>query len=447
MATQMDNSSIERWGWASIGVNILLSLLNLIISIASGSLAVAAEMVHNLIDLAASVAVLVGLKISQRRSKAFPYGLYKVENIVAVGVSALIFFTGYEIVREALFALPRATTVNLWMLAGVILSAAIPLAFGYFELRAGKKVNSPSLIADAQEYHAHVFSSGVVFTALLGQFFGLRLDRWAALFVAAFIVKTGWELLRDGMRVLLDASLDASTLSQVREIIQNEPSVVQVKTLIGRNSGRYRFLEAEVGLRVNDLQKAHSISQHLQQTIKDSVPHVERVLIHYEPIIPTHLRYAFPLAAPDGRLSEHFGKAPYMALITLRLIDGAIEKREVIINPHCQDEKAKGIKVAEWLVSLKVDRIFIKESLQGKGPEYVFANAGVKIESIDCDTLNMALDKELTKRNRQFTEEICSMSSAPSPPADWVNRWELTPSRSRPATGTASIASWGVPCP
>jgi cation diffusion facilitator family transporter len=394
----MENSSLERWGWASIGINILLSLLNLIISIASGSLAVAAEMVHNLVDLVASVAVLVGLKISRRRSKAFPYGLYKVENMVAVGVSALIFFTAYEIVHEALFAHPRATTVSLWMLVGVILSAAIPLAFSYFELRAGREVNSPSLIADAQEYRAHVFSSGVVFTALLGQFFGLRLDRWAALFVAVFIVKTGWELLRDGMRVLLDASLDASTLSQVREIIQNDPAVVQVKTLMGRNSGRYRFLETEVSLRVNDLEKAHEISQHLEQIIKDTVPHVERVMIHYEPLAPTHLRYAFPLATPDGRLSEHFGRAPYMALITLRLADGAIEKREVIINPHCQEEKAKGIKVAEWLVSHKVDRIFVKESLQGKGPEYVFANAGVEMAKSESDSLDIALDKEVAGR-------------------------------------------------
>ena len=401
----MENSSIERWGWASIGINILLGLLNLIISIASGSLAVAAEMIHNLVDLAASVAVLAGLKISRRRSKAFPYGLYKVENIVAVGVSALIFVTAYEIVHEAVFAVPRATTINIWMLVGVMISAVIPLTFSYFELRAGKKANSPSLIADAQEYRAHVFSSGVVFTALLGQFFGLRLDRWAALFVAVFIVKTGWELLRDGMRVLLDASLDARTLSQVREIIQSDPAVIQVHTLMGRNSGRYRFLEAEVGLRVNGLQKAHSISQRLQQTIKDSIPHVERVLIHYEPVIPTHLRYAFPLATPDGRLSEHFGKAPYMALITLRLADGAIEKREVITNPYIQEEKAKGIKVAEWLVSQKVDRIFIKEGLQGKGPEYVFANAGVEMANREYDTLDTALDMELLAYSRPLTEK------------------------------------------
>ena len=157
--------------------------------------------------------------------------------------------------------------------------------------------------------------------------------------------------------------------------------------------------------RLNDLQKAHSISQRLEQTIKDTVPCVERVMIHYEPIIPTHLRCAFPLATPDGRLSVHFGKAPYMALITLRLADGAIEKREVIINPHCQEEKAKGIKLAEWLVSQKVDRVFIKESLQGKGPEYVFANAGVEMASSESDTLDLELDKELAERRQQITEE------------------------------------------
>ena len=401
----MNDTSIERWGWASIGINILLGLLNLSISIASGSLAVAAETIHNLVDLTASVTVLVGLKISRRRSQAFPYGLYKVENIVSIGMAGLIFFTGYEIVHEAIFAAPRTTMVSLWMLAGVMLSAIIPLVFSYFELKASSRANSPSLAAEAQEYRTHVFSSGAVFAALLGQFFGLNFDRWAALFVAFFILKTGWELLRDGMRVLLDASIDSSTLSQVREIIQNDPAVVQVKTLMGRNSGRYRFLEAEVGLRVNDLEKAHAISQRIEQTIKVTVPYVERVLIHYEPIIPTHLRYAFPLASPDGKLSQHFGEAPYMALITVQLADGIIEKREVMTNPYRQEVKAKGIKVAEWLVSQKVDRVFIKESLQGKGPGYVFAGAGVEMKSSKADTLEGVLEKELARGSQQLSEE------------------------------------------
>ena len=174
---------VERVGWYSIGINCFLTLLNLIIALASGSLAVAAEMIHNLVDLMAAVAVLVGLKISKRESRDFPYGLYKVENVVAVGIAFLIFLTGYEIARQAIFGLERQTTVNVWILAGVALSMIIPWAFSRYEMRVGRAANSPSLIADAQEYRVHIFSSGVVLVALAGQWAGLPLDRVAALVV------------------------------------------------------------------------------------------------------------------------------------------------------------------------------------------------------------------------------------------------------------------------
>jgi cation diffusion facilitator family transporter len=384
---------IEGWGWGSIGLNVILSLLNLGIALASGSLAVAAEMVHNLVDLIASVAVLVGLKISKRKSKSFPYGLYKVENLVAVGVALLIFFTGFEIVRQALFAPTRETSVNLWMLAGVLLSILLPMIFSSFEMSAGKAANSPSLIADAQEYRVHVLTSGLVLISLAGSYFGLRLDRIAALCVAVFILKAGWELLRDGMRVLLDASLDAETLAQVRQIIEKDPATVQVKALRGRNSGRYRFLEAEVTLRVDDLKKAHTVSQRIERTIRAEVPHLERVLIHYEPEARPYAIYAFPLADVGGKLSEHFGEAPYFALVTLRLSDGEIEQQAVLTNPHTDLPKAKGIRVAEWLVSQKVDHVVLKENIHGKGPEYVFADAGVEVSFTAADTVSLALDE------------------------------------------------------
>ena len=323
---QRSAPSAAQVAWASIAINIFLSLLNLAIAAASGSLAVAAEMVHNLVDLVASVAVLAGVKISERESRAFPYGLYKVENVVAVGVAILIFFTGYEIAKEALFAEPEATTVNGWMLAGVALSAVIPLAFSVYEMRVGRELNSPSLMADAQEYRAHVFSSGVVFLALVGQMIGYPVDRYAALVIVVLIAKTGWELLADGMRVLLDASLDAETLDQVRAIIEAEPTVTEIRWVVGRNAGRYRFLEADVALRVDDLEKAHAVSQRLEKAIREQVPHVERVLIHYEPQVRTHLRYAVPLADAGGTVSEHFGESPYFALVTVRLADAALDR-------------------------------------------------------------------------------------------------------------------------
>jgi len=392
----------SRVAWASIGVNVVLGLLNLAIAAASGSLAVAAEMVHNLVDLVASVGVLAGVKIAERESRAFPYGLYKVENVVAVGVALLIFFTGYEIAQEALRGGEGTATVHGWMLAGVALSALIPLAFSRYEMRVAREINSPSLRADAQEYRAHVFSSGVVFLALLGHMVGFPLDRYAALIIVVLIAKTGWELLVDGMRVLLDASLDAETLEQVRAIIQADPAVTEIRALAGRNAGRYRFLEADVALRVDDLDKAHAASRRIEEAIRAQVPHVERVRIHYEPRIRTHLRYAVPLADTGGTISPHFGEAPYFALVTVRTSQGQhqasgtpdVERQEVLPNPHANLEKAKGIRVGEWLVGLKADVVLLREDVQGKGPAYVFADAGVETRLTEASNLAEVLAEQ-----------------------------------------------------
>jgi cation diffusion facilitator family transporter len=400
----------SRVAWASIGVNVALSLLNLTIAVASGSLAVTAEMVHNLVDLAGSAAVLAGVKISERKTRTFPYGLYKVENVVAVVVAILIFFTGYEIARDAILAQGVLATVNGLILGGVALSAILPFVFSIYEMRVGKELNSPSLIAAAQEYRTHVLTSGMVFLALVGQLAGVRLDRYAALVIVVFIVKTGWELLSGGMRVLLDASLDAATLNQVRAIIEADPAVSEIRSLVGRNAGRYRFLEAEVALRVGDLKKAHAVSERIEKAIRSQVPHVERVLLHYEPRARTHLRYAVPLADTAGTISEHFGEAPYFGLVTVRVAEShgpgsgsspasfrtpQVERQEILANQYAGVEKAKGIHVGEWLVGLKVDVVLLREDVQGKGPAYVFADAGVETGLTKATTLAQALAEQI----------------------------------------------------
>jgi predicted Fe-Mo cluster-binding NifX family protein len=125
--------------------------------------------------------------------------------------------------------------------------------------------------------------------------------------------------------------------------------------------------------------------------IRQAVPHVERVLIHAEPMERTHLRYAVPLADPAGAISEHFGEAPYFALVKVRLTDGTVEEQQVVANPHKDVEKAKGIKVAEWLTTRKTDVVLLRESLRGKGPVYVFGDAGVEMVEIEAETLAAAI--------------------------------------------------------
>jgi len=390
---EAEPANVERWGWYSIGINVLLGAINLVVALASGSLAVRAELVHNLVDLLTAVAVLIGLRLSTRKTKAFPYGLYKVENVITVGLAMMIFVTAYEIARDALFTPPRQSVVDPWMLGGLIVATLIPLLFSHFELRAGERANSPALMADAKEYRAHVFTTGVVIAALVAQRLNLPLDRFAALVIVVAIVKTGWELLADGMRVLLDASLDPDTLLEIRQIILAEPTVAKLAWVTGRNAGRFRFVEAELTLRVRDLDKAEVVTRRIEQRIDQAVPYLERVLIHAEPMGRTHLRYAAPVADSGDLLSKHFGEAPAFALVTVRLEDGVTTERSIVSNPFLDEDRAKGIRVAEWLVELKADVVFLKENLSGKGPVYVFADAAVAMRQTSATTLDEALEE------------------------------------------------------
>ena len=168
---------------------------------------------------------------------------------------------------------------------------------------------------------------------------------------------------------------------------------MEVQSLTGRNSGRYRFIEAQVGVRVRDVERAHALSQRLEAQIKEEIGRVDRVLIHCEPRRREFTRYALPLADLRGLVSEHFGEAAYFALVDLGDDRQEELRREVVANPHAAVAKAKGIRVAEWLIAQKVDVVLAQESLQGKGPEYAFHSAGVEMNEIRAETVEEALCK------------------------------------------------------
>jgi cation diffusion facilitator family transporter len=381
----------------SLLVNLGLAGIKGGLAFFSGSLALAADAIHSATDVFASVAVLVGLFLSRRKSKTFPYGLYKVENVVSIAISFLIFLAGYEVAREAFQSTGTHPKLSPWLLAGVAVTTIVPLLFGRYEMAVGQRTGSPSLVADGRHFQTDVASSLAVLAAVAAGLLGLQLDRIAAGLIVLFIGYSGWGLLVEGMRVLLDASLDVGTLQQVRSIMQGDPAVAAVVSVTGRNSGRYRFLEAEVLLRVSDLEKAHRVSQRLEEAVRTEVPRIDRVLIHYEPMARSHLRYAIPLADTAGTLSEHLGDAPYFALATVRTTDGVLERQEIQVNPHTGLPKAKGIRVAEWLVGQKCDVVLLKEDLKGKGPAYVFAGAGVELREIQGETLAEVLHEEVAR--------------------------------------------------
>jgi cation diffusion facilitator family transporter len=378
---------ILRVAALSLVLNILLVLVKLWLSALSGSLALRADAIHSMVDIFASVALILGLRIATRKDARFPYGLYKVENVISVVISFLIFLTAYELLLEALRSGATAAAYSGWMLLAVGLLIPVPYLFGRDQVAVGGRLNSPSLIADGSQHKTDVLSSTVVFFAVLGQYFGIPLDRFAAVIIAAFIAAAGWGILKDGMKVLLDASIDHATLDEIRAIILADPAVTAIRQVTGRNSGRYIFIEAVVVVRLTDLERAHITSDRIERAIRSRVGNVERVIIHYEPKQKTRVRYAVGLRTIEGEISRHFGESPYFAILQFNLAEGGLEKQEILPNRYARMEKGKGIRVAEMLLAHKPDCVLVGESLEGKGPGYALHEAGVEVRMAEEATL------------------------------------------------------------
>jgi len=88
------------------------------------------------------------------------------------------------------------------------------------------------------------------------------------------------------------------------------------------------------------------------------------------------VRYFVPLADSDGKVSQNFAEAPFFAFVAARRSNGVIEEQRLVSNPHSKEEKAKGIRVAEWLVAQKIDEVLSREDVSRKGPAYVLREAG-----------------------------------------------------------------------
>lgn len=372
----------ERLALTSLGINVLVTGLKYFLGVFSGSLALLADAVHSSADVVSSASIWAGIRISRRKTKRFPYGLYKVENLVALITSGLILLAGYEIGRTVLWAGERIQATRLPLAMGGVLAIILILwGFSRYELRKAKRLSSPSLEADAQHLGTDLFSSCIILVGLAGTYLKVNfpLDQAAALIIVVLVVWVGLKIAVDAIRVLLDASLDFNTLNTIRDIILETPQVSKINNLTGRNSGKFKFIEADLALKVKELEKAHFVANQIENRIKSRVSNVDHILIHYEPMQKDTRVVALPVTEDRLHLSEHFGEAPYFLLLTLTSDNSRLVDESWLANPFLKVEKGKGIQVSEWLVGLGVDEVVIAKSFAHKGPHYVFADNQVEM--------------------------------------------------------------------
>ncbi len=267
----------------SVGVNLLLSVIKIVGGIISGSAALTADGVHSLSDLAASLSVYAGIVISNKKSELFPHGLYKVENLVALVSAFAIFFAGYEIAKDVLFG--EAQEMKNLAVAVIVIGLTVLITYLYsrWEKQKAIELNSPSLLADSEHIKTDFYTALVVLVGVLGQYFGYPIvEKLAVVVVVYFIFHSGFEILKEAIKVLLDASLDHESIEKVKEIVTQNPQVNNIIKVTGRNAGSYKFVQLDLDIKTDSLKEAHQIAHQIEDSIKASMPFVEKVVIHFQ---------------------------------------------------------------------------------------------------------------------------------------------------------------------
>ena len=358
------------YGYAKVAiysclVNLALMAVKYYLGEASGSLALKADAVHSLADVVSSLTIFLGIVIADRKTKTFPEGLYKVENLVALLSSFFIFYAAYDIGFEALRGDTSGQITGIpQVTAGIILIMAVAAIFSRYELKVGLAVGSPSLVADARHVTTDLLASAVILVGIISTYLGYPIDRYVALLVAVLVARIGVEILVEAVKVLLDATLDYPTLNGIRKILESREEVKEVLSIGGRSSGRFKFVEISLTTDLKLLRDAHELTSQIEEEILDQYPNIDKILIHYEPEHKDLRLIAVPLDvsgdnSPDEKsgLSEHFGEAPYFAIIAEDSSNNTVLIKDYLKNPFKDLERKKGVKAAELLAEYGVDQV------------------------------------------------------------------------------------------
>ena len=389
---------LERAATISAIATAVIALVKFVAGVTFSSLALVADAIHSTVDIIGSIAVFLGIKFSSIKSKQFPYGLYKIENLISLFLALLIFYTGYEILIDSfqnLFAEKEAISFIASLAA--LFSLAVSFILAKYKEKVAIEENSPSMLAEAKHTWMDVITTAGVFVAVAASAVGFRiLDALAGIILSIFIFKGGLEILVDSAKVLLDASLDYKTMKKIEEIVAKE-GVFSIKEIIARNFGRYIFVDLLLKTKLTDFREIDRRSKELQNKIKEKISRIDKITVEIEYEKKKVITAAVPLEErkKDAKLMEGFGSAKYFALIktTNKPKQNKILEIKFVKNPYATAQVRKGILTAEFLAKQNIDVLFVRKELKKAGAYYALKDFFVDIRITDAETLKELLEK------------------------------------------------------
>mgnify|MGYP000759268255 CR=1 FL=1 len=288
--------AIYRVTWIGFAVNLVLSAGKLAAGIWGHSAAMVADAIHSVSDFATDLVVLLFVRVSAKpRDDDHDYGHGKYETLATLiigaalaGVGIKLLWSGGTAIRDFTRGLlpTQPGVVALW---AAVVSIVAKEALYRYTARVGRRVNSPSVVANAWHHRSDALSSvGTLVGIGCAYFLG---DKWriadpvAALAVSVFIFKIAFDLIRDGVEELLERALPPQTERRILDIVASEPGVHEPHNLRTRRIGT--VLAMEVHIRVDgrmSVARSHSLTVEIERRLKQEFGPETLVSIHVEPL-------------------------------------------------------------------------------------------------------------------------------------------------------------------
>ncbi|UQU61036.1 Ferrous-iron efflux pump FieF [Lactococcus petauri] len=276
----------ERGVWVSIAAYIFLSLLQLGVAQITNSASLLANGFNNVTDILGNIAIVIGLRIARIPSdNDHTYGHWKVESIASLISSFIMFFIGFEVLRQTIvgFIEGSSTEINPVGAAVALFSAFVMIGVYLYSSRLAKKTQSKALEASSKDNLSDALTSlGTTVAIVAAALHWIWLDRIMALVIYGFILKTAYDIFRDSVFSLSDG-FDDNLLADYKEAIELVNKVKSVKMIRGRTYGSNIFLDVVVEMsRDLSVYESHAATEKIERMLMAGFD-VYDVDVHVEP--------------------------------------------------------------------------------------------------------------------------------------------------------------------
>jgi cation diffusion facilitator family transporter len=272
--------------------NTLLSAGKILVGVTARSSALVADGFHSLADVLSDVGILLALKAAKRPpDKNHPYGHHSFETLGAILVSAFMLVTAVLIGRGAVRDILSGEylTPETPALIATLAAVAAKEVMARYTIHAGQVNNSPALLANGAMHRSDAISSLAAAAGIAGAMAGWPiLDSVGAIGIALFILKMGWDLMRENVMALMDTMPDDELVDALREAALDHSCVQEVRDLSVRQRGSWYLADLRIAVHPDHtLASAHDIAHAAENRIRERVAKVARVFVHVEPGDPT----------------------------------------------------------------------------------------------------------------------------------------------------------------